>query len=549
MNSPATAARRAGGRRTAASPVPPQLFSLHDPPAVTPHAVPEARELPRLLVAWLPAFRLERCGWSAREVVALVAPLQNAVRVVACTPAAVRAGIRPGMGAAEARALLPELVLEHLEDEGEEQEDLAGLARRLEVFSPTTRALGQDALVVDLTGVAARHGGEAGAARRVLASLGELGHMARVVVVDADRADAARAGLALARHLVGRRGGAAQLVPPGGLAEALAEVPLALFEPSAELLRGLEALGVLTAGHLARLPAASVGGRHGDAGVALLEVCRAARAHEVARHAVHRPRAVPRRLEVSERLLEPLVDREALALRLEGLLERLLERLREAGTAMVRLELRLVLEDAPALALSLRAGRPLRESLPWRRLLRQRLEPLRLQGPAVELAMAAVETGPPVGLQRVLLERSVEPVEDVLTRLADALGEEALSVPYPANCHCPEAAWASTAWGEVPGQVVGDQAWRPALLRPSPLLVRVEVDAEGVPRCVELDGRWLGIVGWLAGSPRAERVCGWWWTDLTYTRDYHPILLEGGRAAWLYRDVDGGDWWIHGWFD
>ena len=63
----------------------------------------------RYLVTYIPSFRLARCGWLPHQAAILVAEEKNTLRVQAATMAAQKAGIRKGMSAAAARALVPHL--------------------------------------------------------------------------------------------------------------------------------------------------------------------------------------------------------------------------------------------------------------------------------------------------------------------------------------------------------------------------------------------------------------------------------------------------------
>ncbi len=101
---------------------------------------------PRYMVCHLPGFRLDRCGWRPGQSVALVAEQRSALRVQACTHQAARTGIVPGMTLAQARALLPELEIELLEPDAEQQ-DLAELSQQLSRFAPAVAPLPPDALV------------------------------------------------------------------------------------------------------------------------------------------------------------------------------------------------------------------------------------------------------------------------------------------------------------------------------------------------------------------------------------------------------------------
>jgi len=66
----------------------------------------------RYLVAHLPVFRLERCGWAPDQLVVLADEERSALRVQAASPAAGAAGIRHGMTVTEARAICPAVQIE-----------------------------------------------------------------------------------------------------------------------------------------------------------------------------------------------------------------------------------------------------------------------------------------------------------------------------------------------------------------------------------------------------------------------------------------------------
>lgn len=80
-------------------------------------------------------------------------------------------------------------------------------------------------------------------------------------------------------------------------------------------------------------------------------------------------------------------------------------------------------------------------------------------------------------------------------------------------------------------------ALRP-LNRPRP--VRVRVDARhGTPAAVRLDGKTLAV----------ETVREWWriddeWWRQAISRLYFEAVLESGARITLYRDLNGGGWYV-----
>ncbi|MCB9780746.1 MAG: DNA polymerase Y family protein [Alphaproteobacteria bacterium] len=550
----------------------------------------------RYLVVHLPCFRLERCGWSAQDAVALLAEEKSALRVQSMTPVASRAGVRRGMTAAEARAILPALQVEPLDPDAETL-DLADVTAQLLRISPQVAPLPPDSLVAEISrtvgssvaGQAARAGAERALLERVRHRMAALGHVVRAAIADDP-------GTALACAAWGRK---SRIVPPGGGADALAGLPLeALGLPDREqdLLLGL---GLDTVGAFAALPPASVVGRLGPVACA---------AHALARGGGPRPTLQTWQedgpLVLSQDLMHLVCEQEALVFVLNALLRDAALRLAGAGRAAQRLVLRLTLdaqEDglddeerghavivAPGgvQELSLRLGAPTRDPAHMLALLRARLDGLKLAGPVCRVSIELPEPVPFDGRQRDLLERqrAAEALDQVVARIQDELGADAVFVPSLAPVHRPEQAWLPVSVGQsrrdalqaaprggTHADLLGQQrpdgsdpvrewegfatpppALRPALLQHPPQAIevravpdlggRVAADLGDVPRAVHSDGRWVPCVG-LAGP---EQLAGEWW-KAAMDRRYWAATLADGRRAWLYQE--DGHWILHGWFD
>jgi protein ImuB len=501
---------------------------------------PRARPARRALVLWLPGFRLERCGWGADELAALV-DSSAGLRVVAVTPAAARRGVRPGERAAGALARLPELELECLDGAAdpagaaEERQDLRALARLLEIVSPEVGALPPAALAADIGGTAGLLGGEGACAQLAAARLREAGHRCVAVV-----ADSVEGALALARWR-----GRDAVVPAGELGAALAGAPLGCFDAPAALLARLAELGVERAGDLTALPRASVAARFGRAGLALARAAGGA--------APPGERLVSGEVEPGEHRVElPSVGRvDVLLAYLEPLVEALSEELCAAEQAAARLRLRLQLDDGGEALIFARPASPRRDPEGLGRLLAARLERERLAAPAVAAGLSAVARCPWTGAQPGLLDRrEVAELPGLLGRLEEALGEGALMRPRLEERHRPEEGWSPERF--LPRRSAprdpGLRRARPAMLLRRPQRLCLELDERGAPRRVELDGRWRRVRA--AAGP--ERLSTGWWEDEPLDRDYYRVALAAGQTArcpWIYRDRRDDTWWLHGWFE
>ncbi len=494
----------------------------------------------RLLVAWLPAFRLERCGWLAHERVVLVTPRHGALRVDALTPAASQVGLRVGMSATECRALVPGVHIEHLEDLAEEEADLASLARQLHTLSPTVQSFCKDSIGVEVGSTAPLKGGESACMEHAIKQLRTLGHLSRIVIVDAAPFGSAHAARALAIQ-----GGQHTIIGSGSLEEALRKVPLKHLGCSPALQQRLRSLGIHIAGDLARLPTASVANRFGAEGLRVQATCRATIPHSCpplsscistapisARSNL--PAATGNRI-----ALQPIVVR---------LLEQVCQDLQSRELAATRLGLRLLLDDAPDQRVLIRLGRAQREPTALWHILERRLENLELPAAIIAVEIEVMESCPHRPHQPSLLDRRqpTEPLPDLLARLEDALGLHTCFTPMPANEHRPESAWKTAPYGKEQKRPNMPCATRqPSLLLRTPRPIQVRIDSNHDPCAVEVEGRWSKV----HNCSLRERIEGGWWSIQPYARDYIRLGLDDGRHPWIFQDRKSGNWWLHGWFE
>lgn len=74
---------------------------------------------------------------------------------------------------------------------------------------------------------------------------------------------------------------------------------------------------------------------------------------------------------------------------------------------------------------------------------------------------------------------------------------------------------------------------------PAPLQVRT--DGEGRPLLVYRRGRPKRV----EAVRETWRIDDEWWRD-PVSREYHVVVLEGGRVATIYRDLWGSGWYRQG---
>ncbi|MEV4755485.1 DNA polymerase Y family protein [Micromonospora sp. NPDC049559] len=271
----------------------------------------------RTLVVWCPDWPVLAAeivdGVPAAGPVAVL----RANRVVACSEAARRDGVRRGLRKREAQARCPRLTtIEY--DPGRDTRAFEPVVAAIEAVVAGVEVTRPGAAALAARGPARYFGGEEQAAERIVEQIAEACAVeSQVGVADG----------VFAAGLAARTG---RIIPSGGTPEFLAGQPLeALARPAlTDLLRRL---GLRTLADFAALPAADVLARFGFD---------AALAHRLAAGHDHRPLAVrrpPADLEVTETYDEPLDRVDAAAFAARTLAERLHATLAGHGLACTRL--------------------------------------------------------------------------------------------------------------------------------------------------------------------------------------------------------------------
>ncbi|WP_396027557.1 DNA polymerase Y family protein [Actinoplanes sp. TBRC 11911] len=283
----------------------------------------------RTLLLWCPDWAV-----TAAEIVDGVPGAEAVVvlrgnRVVACSEAARREGVRKGLRRREAQSRCPQLIV--VEDDP---------ARDARAFEPVVAAVEEVAVGVEVIrpgecalaakGPARYFGGEEAAAERIVE------HVAEACAVES------QVGVADGVFAAGLAARDGLLIPPGETGAFLGGIPIEVIERP-ELVDLLKRLGIKTLGEFARLPPGDVLTRFGFDG---------ALAHRLAAGRDHRPLAVrkpPPDLDVAETYDEPLERVDVAAFAGRVLAEKLHERLAAYGLACTRLGIEAVTADGQEL--------------------------------------------------------------------------------------------------------------------------------------------------------------------------------------------------------
>src|ERR1700761_8125057 len=144
--------------------------------------------MPRVVSIYLPTWPTDRLrrwlGAAAPDPAVplmLVGQTGNRREVTAANVAALQAGLRVGMPATKAQALVKDLMI-HQADPGADTEALERLALWALRYSPIAAADPPDGLVIDATGAGHLHGGEEAMLRDAVSRLEAVGINARAAM-------------------------------------------------------------------------------------------------------------------------------------------------------------------------------------------------------------------------------------------------------------------------------------------------------------------------------------------------------------------------------
>jgi protein ImuB len=480
------------------------------------------------------------------EAVAVCEGNGNAARVVAATRIARRAGIVPGLTLPQARALLPKLIARGRDAEAERaaHETLLDVA---EAFSPRVEDGGGGVVFLDVDHF------------HVLGKDEEDAQARALLKAALDEGLPARAGIAgskLAARVAAAQPGGPTVVPGGGEASFLAPLPLERLGPEIDVASTLARWGLRSIGDLAKLPAAEVSARLGEAGRALHETARGLDPLPLL------PRQPPPVFTEGLELEWPLLSLEPFLALAEGALERLARRLEAQAVACARLDLALTLEPEGCDTRSLALPAPTRDVKTLLTLVRLDLE-ARAPGAAVVGFVLTAHPDRPRRGQLTLfgpLEISPDRLAAALAKLLALLGEGRVGAPRAVDGHRPER-HAVVSFAPPP----------PPLHRPPPRggrgLLAVRVLRPAVPLEVltgEAGGglRLLSVRPLPNTAPPSVSIQGevrvasgpWgmeeaWWSEAPAAREYWDIELGGGGLYRVFREPGGGEWFADGVYD
>ena len=462
--------------------------------------------------------------------------------VTAACPVALELGLRPGMAAAHARALVTDLEVR----DADPQADQAWLDRlahhAVEYWTPTACVSGTDGLWLDLTGTTHLFGGEARFCRRLLRFLKRLGVTASIAI----------AGTPGAAHALARYSGQAiTLLPPGAETQAIADLPLAALRLDAEALLSAARFGLERIADLYPMPRGPLAKRLGLATVRRLDQARGMVAEPIVPVV---PFEAPR---VERRLLEPIGTAEAITQVIGDLIDDLVTLLQERGVGLRSANLTCLIVDGSEQRVAIGTARATRDPRHLKRMLAMRVEKIDpgLGIEAMTLTTPRVEELKAQTLEAGLGSNDRPPdIAPLVDQLAGRIEPDAPFRLSSRESDVPERAVSRT---EPLARPIGWPGWK----RPVRMLKKPELLSHVVALLPDHPPRrftWRRTEYRVVAGDGPERIHGEWWRnarEMWAVRDYFRVEAAGGERFWIFRRGDGVDaptgdlsWYMHGLF-
>ena len=464
--------------------------------------------------------------------------------VLAADAAAHAAGLRIGMPASKAQALVPGLVVHDAEPEADDDRARAigavGAAplcadrRRRSAGRPRDRHDRRRSSAWRRGGDAHRDGGR---------GLAAPAYAARAAVADSWGAAHALARFGTRQTLV---------VPSGEIAQAILPLPIAALRLPAVTIDSLRRLGFETIADLAGTPRASLALRFGPEPGRRLDQAFGRVSEPIE---PIRPEEI---VEVRRNFAEPIGAAETIARYTGKLVAELCAALETRGLGARRLDLLFFRVDNRVEAIRVGTAMPVRDVKRLTRLLTDKIETID-PGFGIELMRLAATVAEPLRAKQMIssLAEAPEPdVSDVIDILANRVGEDRLYRFAPVQSDVPERSVQRIA----PMAPDTGEGWPGHWPRPSRLLPRPEpIETVALlPDHPPVTFTWRGVRRRVKRADGPERVFGEWWkrdAELAAVRDYFQVEDENGERYWVYRAGDGEDaatgshkWFMHGIF-
>jgi protein ImuB len=503
----------------------------------------------RVVSLYLPTWPTDRLrrkmGAAAPDAslpLVLVSQTGRRREVTAANAAAIETGLRIGMPATKAQALVKELVIHHADPvaDTEALERLAVWALR---YSPIVAADRPDGLIVDATGASHLHGGEVTMLTDMISRLETVGIAARAAMADTRGAAHALARFAARPSLV---------VPERESADRIKPLPIAALRLAADMVDDLRKLGFERIADLLATPRAPLTLRFGPELGRRMDQATGQTGEPI------EPVRTPDIIEAQQLFAEPIGAAETIARYVAKLTVKLCAELESRGLGARRLDLLFGLVDNRVQAIRVGTAQPVRDFKRLTRLLCDKIEKVD-PGFGIEIMRLAATAAEPFVTRQAISSLVDEPEADVsglIDILSNRVGETRLYRYAPVASDVPERSVHRISAASPDMGAGWPTHWpRPArLLAPPEPIETVALLPDHPP----VNFTWRGTRRRVRRADGPERVFGEWWkrdAELIAVRDYFQVEDDAGERFWIFRAGDGEDsatgshkWFMHGIF-
>ncbi|WP_082366376.1 Y-family DNA polymerase [Rhizobium acidisoli] len=492
----------------------------------------------------LPTDRIRRADPSLSPNTPLVVIARSGSKrwVAAADRAALKLGLRVGMPAAKAQALVQGLTM----IDADPVADLATLERltlwALSQYSPVVTMDPPDGIVMDTAGADHLQGGEDLMLSGLVNRFRGRGLAARAAV-----ADSWGAAHALARSTNRET----IIISRGETAKAVNRLPLSSLRLPVEIVASLRTLGFATVGDLAATPRAPLTLRFGPEIGRRLDQMFGRIAEPID------PIRPADLVEVQKSFAEPIGAPETIEKYVSRLVRQLCLELEKRGLGVRRADL--IVHRVDNTLQSLRAGtaKPVRDIAWLTKLFRDRIEKIEPGFGIDKLSLTAIIAEPLVDVQSAssLMEEQVTDVTPLIDVLGNRGGQRIFRVA-PVASDVPERSVQRIAPTADEIGATWPLHWpRPSRLLPHPEAIEV---IALLPDHPPVSFTWRGKRRRVKRADGPERIFGEWWqrsSEWVAVRDYFVVEDDAGERFWIFRSGDGVDtetgshaWFLHGVF-
>lgn len=481
----------------------------------------------------------------------VVSEIKSALRLVAVNEPASKLGLAPGLALTDARAMYPNIIVEHA-DENADQQLLSAIVDWTNRYTPLVGIDAPHGMMLDITGCAHLFGGEDAMLRDILRRLRAQGFLVRAAI-----ASTPGAAWAVAHH--GKPG----VIAPNRIRETLLPLPLAALRIDTETVDALARVGLKRISDIVDRPRAPLAARFGTKLVQRLDQAFGRLAETIT------PRMPVAPYMAERRFPEPIMLESDILATIEHLANELARSMERHGDGARALQVTLFRVDGAVRRLSVATSRPLRDPRVLCRLFSERFSVLSDEldpgfgFDVVRLAVTNADSMVADQVQFLAPGEQNEDVADLIDRLGARFGIRRVIRYVPQETHIPEYAVEAVAAREAP-VITHTEHKAPeqdsiAPTRPLRIFERPEaIDAVAeVPDGPPAKFSWRRMQHAVARADGPERIAMEWWRDTEgrpLTRDYFRVEDEVGRRFWLYREglygteVESSRWYMHGTF-